>query len=109
MPVPITALYGSLNAILNVILAANVSRVRRSEKISLGHGESRAMLHAARAHGNNAEFLPLALVLLLIAEVSGGSSMILHIAGGVLLLGRVMHAHGILAERKKIIATRPLG
>ena len=45
-----------------------------------------------RAHGNNAEFMPLRVLMLLIAELSGGSSMWLHVLGGSLLITRVAHA-----------------
>lgn len=99
MPVPVVALYGSLNAIFNIALAANVSRARLRNKVSLGHGDSPALLMAVRAHGNNAEFVPLALVMLLIAELSGGNSLWLHVLGGALLVARVAQAWGIHIEK----------
>ncbi|MCC6902085.1 MAG: MAPEG family protein [Polyangiaceae bacterium] len=95
MPVPVTALYGALNAILNVGLAANVSRNRGKHNVSLGSGQSKEMELAMRAHGNNAEFVPLALVMLLIAELSGGASLWLHVLGGSLFVGRVLHPIGL--------------
>lgn len=95
MGVPIVALYGGLNAVFNIFLATRVSSARRSSKTSLGLGSDEALLHANRAHGNNAEFVPLALVMLLICELSGGSSTVLHVMGGVLLLARILHVIGI--------------
>ena len=88
MPV-VTALYGGLNAIFNVYLANNVSTARRKEKVSMGLGESDALLLAARIHANNAEFVPLAIVVLLLAELCGGSSFMLHVLGGSLFVSRV--------------------
>lgn len=95
MAVPVVALYGSLNALLNVALALNVSRVRNKHRVSLGHGENDAVLRASRAHGNNAEFVPLGIVVLLLAELSGGSSLWLHVLGGSLFVARVLQAWGI--------------
>ena len=91
----VTALYGSLNAIFNIFLANRVSTFRRSEKVSIGHGESKALELAARIHANNAEFVPLAIIMLLLAELCGGASLYLHIAGGLLLVSRIFHAIGM--------------
>ncbi len=89
------ALYGALNAIFNIFLASRVSSSRLSEKISIGMGSSKPLEIASRTHGNNAEYLPLALVLLLVAELMGGHSAALHALGGSFLVGRVLHAIGM--------------
>jgi uncharacterized membrane protein YecN with MAPEG domain len=99
MAVPVVALYGALNTFINIGLALSVSRARGKEKVSLGHGDSPAMLRAMRAHGNNAEFVPLALVMLLIAELMGGSSLWLHVFGGTLTVSRILQPIGIHQER----------
>jgi len=91
----VTALYGSLNAIFNIFLANQVSTARRRDKVSIGHGESKSLELAARIHANNAEFVPLAIVMLLLAELCGGASLYLHIAGGLLLISRIFHAIGM--------------
>lgn len=91
----ITALYGALNAIFNIYLASNVSTARRKHKVSIGNGDSPELLVTSRIHSNNAEFVPLAIVMLLIAELLGGASMFVHLCGGLLLLGRVAHAIGM--------------
>ncbi|HQY60946.1 MAG: MAPEG family protein [Myxococcales bacterium] len=96
MAIPtVTALYGALNALLNIALANQVSSGRRRERIGVGTGESRDLLLAVRIHANNAEFVPLALVMLLLAELCGGGSLGLHVAGGALLVSRVAHALGM--------------
>lgn len=53
-----------------------------------------------RAHGNATEWTPLLVVLLLVLELSGAPSLWLHVAGGTLLLGRVLHAVGFLTKLK---------
>lgn len=95
MAVPVVALYAALNAIWNIALAARVSSLRRRERVSIGVGTSKPLEIAVRTHANNAEFVPMALVLLLIAELMGGSSFWLHVAGGSLLVGRVLHVIGM--------------
>ena len=67
MLIPVTALYGALNAILNIVLAANVSRNRAKHNVSLGGGQSNEMEIATRAHGHNAEYVPLVTLTLHIA------------------------------------------
>jgi uncharacterized protein len=95
MGVPVTALYGALNAIFNIVLASRISVARGRHGVSMGTGESRELLTMVRAHGNNAEFMPLAVLMMLIAELSGGSSMFLHVMGGSLLVTRIAHAVGM--------------
>ncbi len=91
----ITALYGALNAILNIALANRVSTMRRKHGIGHSGSDAPEFLIASRTHGNNAEFVPLAIVMMLLAELLGGDSVILHIYGGLLLFARVMHAIGM--------------
>ena len=96
MAIPtITALYGSLNAILNVALALRVSKARRLHKVSTGIGDSKELEIAVRIHANNAEFGPLAILMILLAELCGGSSGLLHVLGGSLLVARIAHVVGM--------------
>jgi uncharacterized protein len=99
MAVPIVALYGALNAILNIVLAANVSCGRGKYRVSIGTGDSKEMLRVNRIHGNNAEFVPLALVMLLIVELMKGSSLWLHVLGGALFVARLSHWQGMMMEK----------
>jgi uncharacterized membrane protein YecN with MAPEG domain len=95
MPVPVVALYGSLNAIFNIYLANRVSTMRRKVKVGIGTSGDKSLELAVRIHANNAEFVPLALVMLLVAELQGGHSAALHALGGTLLVGRMLHAYGM--------------
>jgi uncharacterized membrane protein YecN with MAPEG domain len=91
MSVPVVALYAPLNAFLNIGLATNVVRFRARG----ARDTDKDLVLAVRIHGNNAEFVPLALLMMLIAELLGGASLGLHLAGGLLLLARVSHAVGM--------------
>jgi uncharacterized membrane protein YecN with MAPEG domain len=104
LAVPVTALYGALNAFLTVGLGVNVSRVRGKHDVWRGDGGHADLIAAIRAHGNNAEHVPLALILLLVAELCGGNSMALHAFGGALLVARLAHALGLLkASRVQVV------
>ncbi len=97
--IPITALYGAINVAFNVGLAVRTMLLRRKHGVSLGHvnkkGESKEVLVASRTHANNIETIMPALFLLLVCEISGGSSAILHVLGGSLFVSRVLHAIGL--------------
>lgn len=95
MPPVITALYGALNALFNIFLANAVSTARRRHKVSLGESDHPALRVAIRAHGNNAESVPLALVIMLLLEMCGADRVALHVYGGVLLAARVAHWIGL--------------
>ncbi len=79
----------------NIALALRVSRLRAKYSVSLGTGTSDQLAVAIRQHANNAEYLPLALVMLLICELCGGDKTLMHVLGGALLAGRVFHAVGL--------------
>jgi uncharacterized protein len=73
-------------------LSVRVILYRRGNRIPLGDAGDRALLLRIRAQGNCAEYMPLGLLLLLMAELSGAAAIGLHIAGLCLLIGRAAHA-----------------
>ena len=89
----ITALYAGLLALLFFILSFAVIRLRGSEKIGLGSGGNVALERAIRGHGNFAEYTPLILLLLGIMELSEMPIWLLHLVGGLLLVGRLLHGY----------------
>jgi uncharacterized membrane protein YecN with MAPEG domain len=97
MPLEITALYGSLLALVGVALAALVGLQRPKLKVSLGDGGHQALIEANRRHMNWLENVPLLVTLLAIMELNGASSTWLHVLGGTLLAGRLIHPFGISA------------
>lgn len=103
--VPVTLLYGGLNALLVTILGIQVSRLRGALGVGVEKPIPAEMIRPVRAHGNAVEWVPLGLVLLLVIELSGaGSRFTLHLAGGTLLLGRVLHAAGFYGKNKLSVA-----
>ena len=69
MSAPITALWAGLLGILSLLLAMNVVRARTSEKVIFGDGGVLVMQQRIRVHGNFIEYVPLALVLLLVGTL----------------------------------------
>jgi len=92
----ITGLYSALLGLLVVALAARVVRLRRHYRVGIGDGGQPVLARAIRAHGNLIEYAPLLLLLLLIAELSQAlTATWLHVAGGLIVVGRALHAFGL--------------
>ncbi|MEQ1513037.1 MAG: MAPEG family protein [Lysobacteraceae bacterium] len=91
----ITLLFASVHALLMLALAARVAFHRHSQKVGLGDGGDRRLMRKMRAHANFVEYVPVALLLLALLELSGLSATWLWALGGTLLLARVLHAIGL--------------
>ena len=92
----ITPVYASLLGLLLVLLSLRVVRLRRMTGASLGVGQEPLLGRAVRVHGNFSEYVPMALILMLCLELlNPGERGLVHGAGSVLLLGRVLHAYGL--------------
>jgi uncharacterized protein len=101
LSLPVSTLYGGLNALLVIALGVSVTRVRIATGALAGDPQPKALNLPVRAHGNAAEWVPLGLVLLLVLELSGaGSRFALHLTGGTFLLARVLHAVGFYTKSK---------
>ena len=92
MPI-LTAAYAAIFALLLVALSVHVIRLRVANEVSLGDGGNDQLLRAIRGQGNFAEYVPLALVLMLAMELLGQPSWLIHGTGIALLAGRI--AHGV--------------
>jgi len=96
----VTPLYAALLTVIFLILSARVILVRRDQKIAYGSGDNTDNEALIRAHANWAEYVPIAVVLLLVAELQGVSPVWLHICGLALLIGRGLHGYGMGFNRK---------
>ena len=94
----VTALYAGLMVVLFLGLTLRVFAARFRSGVTLGTGEDRHLLRAARVHANFAENVPLFLLALLAAELAGAPGSALHGAGGLMLLARLVHAAGMSRE-----------
>ena len=99
--IPISALYVSLLALLLVGLSARVVQLRASTGTIFGmagDGGENALNRAIRAQANFTEYAPIAALLLVVVEVAGYSALWIHSLGGLLVLGRLLHAQGFSRE-----------
>ena len=92
---PITPFYAALFGIILFVLSIRTIRMRRRLKIAIGTGNDEAMERAMRVHANFCEYVPFALLLIYMLEVTAGTSYWIHVLGGGLLLGRLLHAFGL--------------
>ena len=88
-------LYAALLALLFVALSIRTLRLRRRLRIGIGDAGNEQMLRAMRVHSNFAEYVPLTLFLIYLAEVQGAPALLIHALGLCLLSGRLSHAYGV--------------
>lgn len=105
----ITALYAGLCALLIIALAFRVAKFRRTQKVGLGSGGQHLADVLIRTHANAIEYIPIALLLMLMAELNGLGAFWLHIFGSLLVLARLLHAIGLTAGKGGYHPGRLLG
>ena len=79
-------------------LSFRVIRYRRSERIPLGSGGNAALERAMRAHANFAEYVPFAMLMLVLAEWGGTWPWLLHALGALLVAARLSHGMGLMQD-----------
>ena len=91
----VTPLYAAILAVWFVILSLRVTQRRRSAKVSLGDGGDTLLQRAIRGQANFAEYVPLALLLLLVIELSRFSLYVVHALGIALVIARLLHGYAM--------------
>jgi uncharacterized membrane protein YecN with MAPEG domain len=89
----VTPLYAGLLALWFLVLSWRV--IQRRDKIHLGDGGDPALLRVIRGHANFAEYVPLALLMMAMLEVSRFSIYVLHALGIVLFVARLLHGYAL--------------
>ena len=102
-----TLLFASLFGILHVVFTLRVGAYRLKNKINLGDGDDKELRNRIRAHGNFIENVPIALLLLLLNDLHGTSTVVLISLGTVLLISRLTH-YLTIASRRLPRVLRPL-
>jgi uncharacterized membrane protein YecN with MAPEG domain len=88
--------YAALNAFIMLVLSILVVRARVTTQTEIGDGGKPTMAGPLRAHANNAEYVPMALLLMWGLTTPLGSSIwLIHGVGAPLTLGRILHAIGL--------------
>ena len=94
-----TALWSGLLILLMVILSVRVVMVRQGNKVLLGDGGNAQVTLSGRVFGNAAEYIPVGIAALVALTLLGIPTYMIHVVGGILLLGRLLHAIG-LSDKK---------
>lgn len=94
----VTPLYALPVAAIYLVLWFRVTSVRSDAKVSFGDAGNPVLLQRISQHGNCAEWSAFVLILMMLAEGMGTPAIWLHISGALLLVGRVAHPFGLVAD-----------
>ncbi|MDF5657834.1 MAPEG family protein [Vibrio parahaemolyticus] len=97
----ITALYANILAILIIWLAVQVIKQRRLNQIAYADGGVEALQIARSAQSNATEYIPITLILMALLEFNSAYPTWIHLTGIIFVIGRVIHAKGILKKDLK--------
>ncbi len=95
MAAPVTALWAAILGLMSLVLAGLVVRARGTQGVIFGDGANVVLQQRIRVHANFVEYVPLALLLLLVLELNSASALVLNALGGSLVAARALHAFGL--------------
>jgi uncharacterized membrane protein YecN with MAPEG domain len=95
----VTSLYAGLLGFIYIGLTFFTIKGRFKHGVALGNGGYSDMEKRIRIHANFAEYVPIAIILIFLAEMGNLSAVLIHVLGCGLIIGRVLHAFGLLAEQ----------
>lgn len=96
MIVPVTAVFAAAIGLLLLVLSGQVVKFRLKYRKGMGVNDDREFEAAVRAHANLIEYAPVGLIMLAIAELNGVSSSLIYWTGMALVVGRILHAWGMI-------------
>ncbi|MBO6851110.1 MAG: MAPEG family protein [Marinobacter sp.] len=99
MIVPVTAVFAAVIGILLLVLSFQVVRFRLKYGKGMGVTDDRDFEAAVRAHANLVEYAPLGLIMLGLAELNGVAGGLVYWTGMALVVGRILHAWGMINGR----------
>lgn len=82
-------------SLLCVFLSINVASFRAKNNIAYGDGGNEALIRRIRAHGNFCEYVPLCLIMLLLAEIALTPKFIIGFLAICLVIARLSHAYAL--------------
>lgn len=98
MSLAVIGVTAGLLGLLYVYLSFRISLMRMKKRVSLGDGGDTDLIQAVRAHANFIEYVPITLVLLLIAAFLEANIWLVTIGCIMLLVHRILHAIGMRPE-----------
>jgi uncharacterized membrane protein YecN with MAPEG domain len=102
----ITGFYAALLGLMFLGLTHYVIAGRKTYKTALGDGGQADLATRIRIHGNFAENIPFALLLVMLVEMQGAPLLSIHAMGLILIIGRVFHGYAL---HKNILLWRVVG
>ena len=96
MIVPVTAVFPAVVGLLLMVLSGQVVKYRLKYRMGMGVNDDREFEAAVRAHANLVEYAPVGLIMLAIAELNGVASGLIYWTGMALVVGRILHAWGMI-------------
>ena len=104
MPVPVTAIYAVLLAIIALVLQQLVGRERLRAGVSINDGGDAALAVAMRRQANFVEQVPMILILFVVIELNGAPAWWIHALGVPLVFARSVHPFGLEFENSQVLA-----
>ncbi len=93
------ALWSGLLLLVLLTLSGLTVRRRRRHLVAFGDGGNEELTAASRAFGNAAEYIPAGLIALTLLALTGASPLMIHVIGGTLMVGRIVHAVGLIFQK----------
>ncbi|MBS8240495.1 MAPEG family protein [Marinobacter lipolyticus] len=109
MIVPVTAIFAAVTGLLLLVLSFQVVRFRLKYRKGLGVTDDREFHATVRAQANLVEYAPLCLIMLGLAELNGVAASLIYWTGMALVVGRILHAWGMINGRGGPHKARILG
>jgi uncharacterized protein len=97
-PIPITAIFTGLLALMLVAISIRVTVLRGKKKIDFFDGGDAVLGRALRVQGNFIEYVPMTLALMGLIEWMGVAAWLVYLLGITLVIGRMAHAWGLYAH-----------
>lgn len=94
----ISVLYVVFCSALLMWLSFEVIKQRRTFKVKYSDGGEEALVRARSAHSNAIEYIPISMLMLVLAEYNGAYSWMIHLCGLIFIVGRVCHGYSILSD-----------
>ncbi|MCW7536834.1 MAPEG family protein [Aquabacterium sp. A7-Y] len=92
---PISLTTAGLCTLLYLVLSVRVVLQRKKSDFAVTATMDKELLIRIRVHGNFAEYVPLALLLLALLELAAAPQGLLWCLGAVLIIARICHALGL--------------
>jgi uncharacterized membrane protein YecN with MAPEG domain len=71
-----------------------VINLRRTRRVGIGDGNDKDIARAIRVHGNFVENAAFGIAAVTLVALTGASVWPVHLVGGLMALGRALHAYG---------------